>query len=499
MKRIRSSDEEKAQLSQVSNEGSFKKRNVEMGETHASMLNWAFFDVIPNICARSIETEKNYRTVSRLAQVCKDMQQKVQEFLFYISTYICEETWLVKSDAICLLKALAMHQAIRDISTINNLVKNTLVIFFDPQVRPGIRRYALITTIHTINLTDSIHLDPNFLAILLNRLMNMLKANPKTHSIIHGYIITLLNKLHDKGLIKLADFDTGVLEAYPFIEIMRDKTVRSLCKEHIVLMYCKLIQEKLIGISEDDCEDIEDNVISDYLESYPKTSISIDLSLLLTKYMGMVWDTRPNSLTDTQLEFLKKCAIIEKSNNASLMQSLETSQDVINTLCDLNRQADYLEYAHRVMLEYYLNNKIFPIAEEMLQSASDCVRGQFFSLMALMPSCNGEFVDMVRDLEEKEKAEIVVNQIITTGLKMFDDSKSSPSLKESILYVIFCFALAHFKDKKALLYSLSDEQATSLHDLASSVLSADKDSYLEETIEIAQSLINLFSRLDMQV
>ncbi len=436
MKRVRSSDEKEVRLFQVPNRGSFKKRKVEMGEeTRAAILHATFLEVFPNICARSIEIEGNYRTVSRLAQVCKNMQQQVKEFVLCISTYFCEETFLVKSDAIRILETLLIHRVISNQSIINDLVKKLTMTFFDPQVDSHTRTNAVIAAINTIDLADHIDLDPDYITALLNRMMNVLKSNIDERTLnFHGYIFAILNKFHDKGLIKLTDLDQVVLAEYHFSKIIKNKNVLSLCRSNTCLLFCKLANNNLIDNNEDENEIEMDSILYgaavDYYDvavDYSNTNIPLD-TLFSLELLVHPEDSRLNI---GQQEFLKKYA-----TEKFCIQSFEESKDMIDSLCNLDLDnADSVSFMRR---EEFIKRSIFPIITDLDEATPKFVKHQVLILVALINFLEHEIV-----LLGQSNAN-AIEKLIKLGLEMFNDFESSPRLKESIVFIIICYVRPKF-------------------------------------------------------
>lgn len=500
MKRGRvSSSDRNEKAPNRSNQGSFNKRNVEMGKAHAIMLNCVFFDVLPNICARSIESEKNYRTVSRLAQVCKDTHQKVKEFVFCISTYMCEETLLAKSDAICILESLAIHQAIGDQSIINNLVKNIMEILLDPQVSARTRTNAFIAAANTIDLADHINLQSCYMVALLDRMMNVLKEENIDEHILrfHGYIFTILNKLHDKGLINLTDIDQAVLKQHSLIEIMSNEDAPFLCRSNACLLFCKLVKNSLIDIDEEKIAEI----LYDALADYPRINMSIDALLSLD---SLAYPENPR-LNIGQAEFLRKY-----ETEKFCIQSFEESRDMIDTLCDSDLDLGDTEGFSSIVREEYIRASIFPIINDLEEFTPKFVKCQVLILVALKD-------DLEEAIDQLGKSNAsAVEKLMKLGLEMFNDSESFPYLKASILYIILSYMRFRFSrepvytffeddfeclSRKALTYidehSFFYEIAGSLHELALSVINSNEYA-LAKNYYHAQQRSNLHDLLSLQ-
>lgn len=490
MKRIRGSNNENQQLSEVLNDGLFKRRNVEVGEPYALEFNYVLFDVFPNICARCIEIEGNFATVSRLAVICKDGYEVVKKFVSYICAYVYEKPLLVKNDAIYILATLAVNQAIRDKSDINNLVKNIMVVLLDPEVHQVTRGNALIIAANTIDLIDGIYLDPNYIVRLLSSMMDSLQLFHSTDLTSHGYIFTLLNKLYDKGLITSADLDLDFLKEYSYLEIVKAETVPDLCRDHTALVYCKLVKEGLINI-EYDYEDISREVIEKEMPHYPATCMSIDVLLLLEELIYAIEDPELLGLSDIQLEFLKKCSQSNVLSTQSLIQSLEDSSATIDTFCHLNIKTNSLRYIHRVMLEEYIRKNIFPIIKE-IKSASKCVKGQVLNLTALMGT-------LAEELSCQEICNSTMCELMIVGLEMFNDSESSLHLKESILYIILSYIEENFLTYPDVYVSkLFYEQVERLQQMARSVINLNEDPS-SKFYSYAKQIVDSFSKYNILV
>jgi len=476
MKRAASSDEKKSELTTRQNEVSFKKRKVEMGkETRALILYGTFLEVFPNICARSIEIEGNYRTVSLLAQVCKGMQQRVNNFVRLISTYFCEETFLVKNDAIPILEALLIHQAIRDQLIIDNLIKDLTMTFFDSKEDSLTRTNAVIAAMNTIGLADQINLDPTCIAALLNRMMNVLKkSDPNEERVLnfHGYIFGILNKFHDKKLIQLTDLDQDVLKKYPFKTIMKNANILPLCRSNACLLYCKLVNNSLITINEDKMA----RILNDAVDNYPDINMSIDAFLSLD---ALVFP-KNRRLNIGQAEFLRKY-----KTEKFCIQSFEESKDMIDSLCDLYlNDAECISFVER---DEFIARSIFPITTDLEESTPKFVQRQVLILVALK---NDLTVAIDRLSQSNANA---IEKLIKVGLEMFNDPESSPCLKASILDIILCYMSPRFKQDLPM-YSFMDNYLPTYFNLEAPLKHIHEHSFFYEIAgslhELALSVIN---------
>lgn len=449
MKRVRNPDEILPKNTAESTvESPNKKRRVDtqaanIHPTYTCTLNYELLDAFPNIFARCIEFHKDFQMVTRLAQVCKSLYHKVDEFLFHVSFFNQAAPIIAKYNALALFSTLASNSAIRNPLTIQHSAKNAITTLLDPLSDIEMQKNAITIAAHTIHSAGKLNIAtkdfiPEDLVPLVKYAMDKLKKNPQTIAddksilLFHGNVINLLYKLYDWQYIKLKDLDLTFLNTYNILDIVNDDAVSNPHKKSAALLYYALSMANLITEKPDDNEYINEDIIPAEMAQYPGSGLSIHAILSLEHY-SLFNDDEYHFFSKSDLDFLVEHTKYEVDLP---LESLETEEmeSIIKTLCYMQFEHDKLRYAASQLLERYVTQVILPVLKDAVNS-SNLIKSLILILIAtvLIHETYWGCVGYIMGLIEKENA---ANPLKTIALEMQNAPDSSPYLQESISHIL---------------------------------------------------------------